>query len=116
MLHASDPPGSALSELLDETRRQLAEAGVPLVLCPVDRVLSASPYLELLMHGRPGALVVTDGHAAEPELIRVARTGRVVIALSSPPTDPSIIQTAPAQLVAAITRSVATRSAQTARE
>jgi hypothetical protein len=79
---------------------------VPLVLCPVDGRLSASPYLELLMDGRFGALVVEAEHAAEPEVVRVARTGRVVICVDCEPSEPSIIRTPGAALVAAIVRCV----------
>jgi phosphonate transport system substrate-binding protein len=67
--------------LVDETRRELALAGVPLVLCPVDGPLGDSPYLELLMDGRLGALIVSAVQAEEPEVVRVARTGRIVVPL-----------------------------------
>jgi phosphate/phosphite/phosphonate ABC transporter binding protein len=92
--------------LVDVARRQLAMAGVPLVLCPVDGRLSASPYLELLMDGRFGALVVRAEHAVEAEVVRVARTGRTLIAVDYSAADPSLITTSWSGLVAAVVRCV----------
>jgi len=93
-LHGRTPPlvglvfsGRMPRGLIDSTRRGLAAAGVPLVLCPVDGVLGESAYLELLRDGRFGALVVDGAQAVEPAVIRVARTGRVVIAID-PTQDP----------------------------
>jgi hypothetical protein len=62
-------------------RRGLAQAGVPLVLCPVDGPLADSPYLELLLDGRLCAMIVPGPHALEPAVVRIARTGRIVIGL-----------------------------------
>jgi hypothetical protein len=92
--------------LVDVARRQLTMAGVPLVLCPVDGRLSSSPYLELLMDGRFGALVISAEHAAEPEVVRVARTGRVVVAVDCKSAEPSLISTPWSALVATIVRCV----------
>ena len=96
--------------LIDVARRQLALAGVPLVLCPVDGRLSASPYLELLMDGRFGALVVDAEHADEPEVVRVARTGRVVIGVDTSVAEPALIRTPLSALVATVVRCVGSLS------
>jgi LacI family transcriptional regulator len=100
--------GAASDALLDDVRRQLAALGVPLVLCPVDGRLSESPYLELLMDGRFGALVVSPRHASEPEVVRVARTGRLVICVDADAevAESSIVRTLESELVATLARSI----------
>lgn len=84
--------GCDMVELANSVRRALAEAGVPLVLCPVDATPEKSPFLELLRDGRLGALLVTAAHAHDPSLIDVARTGRAVIAVDVGGTTPGMIQ------------------------
>jgi hypothetical protein len=61
------------------------------------------------MDGRFGALVVGAEHVVEPEVVRVARTGRVVIGVDCEPVEPSIIRTSGDGLVATIVRCVAAR-------
>src|SRR4051794_36431740 len=67
--------------LLAALRSALMAAGVPLVLCPVDGRLDESQFVDLLLDGRLGALIVTAVHADDPALAEVARTGRAVIAV-----------------------------------
>ena len=64
-------------------RAGLAAAGVPLVLCPVVGPVGESLFLELLLDGRLGALVVTAAHLDEPALAEVARTGHAVVAVGA---------------------------------
>lgn len=90
-LHGRTPPVVGLvmdprqpvadSPLAVETRRALDAAGVPLVVCPVEGPLGSTAYLELLMDGRLGALIVSRAQAEEAEVARVARTGRIVVPL-----------------------------------
>jgi len=68
-------------DLVDLLRRELMAAGVPLVLCPVEGPIGDSLFLDLLLDGRLGALLVTAAHAGDPALADVARTGRAVIAV-----------------------------------
>jgi hypothetical protein len=103
---AGSPAQADRDLLIDVARRQLAMAGVPLVLCPVDGRLSASPYLELLMDGRFGALVVDAEHAMEAEVLRVARTGRVVIGVDCSGSEPALISTPLSALVATVVRCI----------
>jgi phosphate/phosphite/phosphonate ABC transporter binding protein len=65
--------------LTTSLRVELAQAGVPLVLCPVDGPLAGTPFLDLLQDGRLGALVVTAEHGTDPALADVARTGRAIV-------------------------------------
>jgi len=74
-------------------RAELAAAGVPLVLCPVDGPLAETLFLDLLLDGRFGALVVTGAHGADPALVDVTRTGRAVVAVD-------VAQAAPGMVVA----------------
>jgi hypothetical protein len=76
---------------------------VPLVLCPVNGPVGESAYLELLLDGRFGALVVGGAQALEPAVVQVARTGRVVIAIDASEGSPaSIIRATRAGLVQTI--------------
>jgi LacI family transcriptional regulator len=77
--------------LLDALRPDLAAAGVPLVLCPVDGPLQASLFLDLLLDGRLGALIVTAARADDPALAEVARTGRAVVAVDVERAAPGMI-------------------------
>ena len=72
---------SAEDDLLAALRSELAGAGVPLVLCPVDGPLVDSLFLDLLLDGRLGALVVTAAHSDDPSLAEIVRTGRAVVAV-----------------------------------
>ena len=73
--------GSADDDLVELLRRDLMASGAPLVLCPVEGPLSDSLFLDLLLDGRLGALVVTAAYADDPALADVARTGRAVVAV-----------------------------------
>jgi hypothetical protein len=77
--------------LLGTLRSDLAEAGEPLVLCPVDGPLGDSLFLELLLDGRLGALVVTATHSADPALADITRTGHAVVAVDDGPAAPGMI-------------------------
>jgi phosphate/phosphite/phosphonate ABC transporter binding protein len=77
--------------LLNELRTDLATAGVALVLCPVERDLGASLFLDLLLDGRLGALIVTATHASDASLAEVARTGRAVVAVDAALAAPAMI-------------------------
>jgi phosphate/phosphite/phosphonate ABC transporter binding protein len=79
--------------LVDTPRQELAAAGVPLVLCPVDGPLGDSPFLDLLLDGRLGALIVTASHADDPALAEVARTGRAVVAVDVERAAPGMVAT-----------------------
>ena len=91
------PAGGALADqaLVNVLRVELAAAGVPLVLCPVEGPLSGNLYLELLQDNRLGALVVTASHADDAALAEVARTGRLVFAVDVERAAPGVI---PAQV------------------
>jgi phosphate/phosphite/phosphonate ABC transporter binding protein len=80
-------------DLVDVLRLELAAAGVPLVLCPVDGRLGESPFLDLLLDGRLGALIVTASHADDPALAEVARTGRAVVAVDVERAAPGMVAT-----------------------
>jgi len=67
--------------LAGSLRRQLSAAGAPLLLCPVDGPLDETPYLDLVLDGSLGVLVVTAHHAHDPALAEVARTGRVSVGI-----------------------------------
>lgn len=100
-------PDEAAVELGDRLRTALQAAGVPFVLCPVAGSLSEGPFLDLLQDGRLGALVVTAGHAFDPDLARLARTGRVVIvvgghAVASPGMVVTTAQDAPRAVLTAV--------------
>jgi hypothetical protein len=79
--------------LLAALRPELLAAGVPLVLCPVDGPLEASLFLDLLLDGRLGALIVTDAHVDDPALAEVARTGRAVVAVDVERPAPGMVAT-----------------------
>jgi phosphonate transport system substrate-binding protein len=87
--------------LLASLRPELLAAGVPLVLCPVDGPLEAGLFLDLLLDGRLGALIVTAAHADDPALAEVARTGRAVVAVDVERPAPGMVAT---------TRAVAARA------
>src|SRR5262249_13520430 len=87
-------PGAGEQDLLlDALRSDLRVAGVPLVLCPVDGPLAESLFLDLLLDGRLGALIVTAGHADDPALVEVARTGRAVVAVDVERAAPGMVVT-----------------------
>lgn len=98
-----DPEVAALFERL---RAQLAARGVPLVLCPAGRSVAASPYAELLMDGRLGALIVTAAHAADPALAETARTGRTIVALETVAPAPGMITAAADEVAAVLARAI----------
>lgn len=75
--------GPLLAELWENLGADLAAAGVPLVLCPTGGSAGMGIALDMLRDGRLGALVVTDDAAAHPDLVDVARTGRVVVAVGT---------------------------------
>jgi phosphonate transport system substrate-binding protein len=80
-------------DLVDAPRLELAAAGVPLVLCPVDGLLGDSPFVDLLLDGRLGALIVTASHADDPALAEVTRTGRAVVAVDVERAAPGMVAT-----------------------
>jgi phosphate/phosphite/phosphonate ABC transporter binding protein len=80
-------------DLIDVLRTELAGAGVPLVLCPVDGRLGESHFLDLLLDGRFGALIVTASYADDPSLAEVARTGRAVVAVDVERAAPGMVAT-----------------------
>jgi hypothetical protein len=82
---------AADDDLVDLLRSELASAGVPLVLCPVDGPLSEGPFLDLLLDGRLGALLVTAPYADDPALAEVARTGRAVVAVDVERAAPGMV-------------------------
>jgi DNA-binding LacI/PurR family transcriptional regulator len=84
---------AAHDDLVDLLRRDLATAGVPLVLCPVDGPLGDGPFLDLLRDGRLGALIVTASYADDPALAEVARTGRAVVAVDVERAAPGMVTT-----------------------
>ena len=94
-----DDLSPVLAQLWEELSAQLAAAGVPLVLCPAGDPAGMAIALDMLQDGRLGALVVTDDAAAHPDLIEVARTGRVVVAVASDLTlsAPGIVQSTVSQ-------------------
>lgn len=77
--------------LANGLRQALAEAGVPLVLCPVAGPLAQTLFLDLLQDGRLGALVVTAEHGHDPALAEVARTGRAVVGVDFERTAPGMV-------------------------
>lgn len=79
--------------LLQRLRDDLTAAGAPLVLCPVAGPLGESLFLDLLLDGRLGALVVTAAHADDPALAEVARTGRAVVAVDVERPAPGMVST-----------------------
>lgn len=83
-----------LADLWERLSTDLAAAGVPLVLCPAGGPEGMRVALDMLQDGRLGALVVTDDRTAHPDLVEVARTGRVVIAVGADlvPSAPGIVQ------------------------
>ena len=83
----------AHDDLVDLLRTELASAGVPLVLCPMDGPLRDDPFLDLLLDGRLGALIVAGTHAEDPALAEVARTGRAVVAVDVERAAPGMIAT-----------------------
>jgi DNA-binding LacI/PurR family transcriptional regulator len=80
-------------DLVDVLRQELMAAGVPLVLCPVDGRLGEGQFLDLLLDGRLGALIVTAAHADDPALADVARTGRAVVAVDVERAAPGMVVT-----------------------
>jgi hypothetical protein len=80
-------------DLVDLLRTELASAGVPLVLCPVDGPLRDGPFLDLLLDGRLGALIVAGAYAEDPALAEVARTGRAVVAVDAERVAPGMVAT-----------------------
>lgn len=84
---------SADDDLVERLRSELAAAGVPLVLCPVDGPLGDGPFLDLLLDGRLGALLVTAARADDPALAEVARTGRAVVAVDVERAAPGMVAT-----------------------
>ena len=74
-------------------RSALVSAGVPLVLCPADGPLDESLFVDLLLDGRIGALIVTAAHAADPALAEVAGTGRAVVAVDVERPAPGMVAT-----------------------
>lgn len=79
--------------LLQQLRDGLTAAGVPLVLCPVEGSLGESLFLDLLLDGRLGALVVTAAHGDDPALAEVARTGRAIVAVDVERPAPGMVAT-----------------------
>ncbi len=92
-----------LSDLWETLSADLAAAGVPLVLCPAGSAAGMSIALDMLQDGRLGALVVTDETAAHRDLVDVARTGRVIIAVGS-----NLTSTAPGIVHATASRATET--------
>ncbi len=78
-----DAMSPILARLWESLSAELAAAGVPLVLCPASGPAGMAFALDMLQDGRLGALVVTDDAATHPDLMEVARTGRVVVAVAS---------------------------------
>ena len=77
--------------LANGLRMELAEAGVPLVLCPVSGPLDQTLFLDLLQDGRLGALVVTAEHGHDSALAEVARTGRAVVGVDVERPTPGMV-------------------------
>jgi phosphonate transport system substrate-binding protein len=97
-----DEADAELVSLVDRLRRSLAEARVPLVLCPAGASLRDDPFLDLLQEGRLGALIVTADHAADPALAQLARTGRAVIVVGADPVAPGMVSVAPDEAAGAV--------------
>ncbi|GIW07286.1 MAG: hypothetical protein KatS3mg060_2091 [Dehalococcoidia bacterium] len=75
-------------------RRRLDEAGIPLVLCPLDGPVAESAFLDLLFDGRLGALVCPPPLHDDPGLQEAIRTERIVLAVGdSATTSPTLVRT-----------------------
>jgi len=81
-----DPPLA----LIAIVQRDLAAAGIPMVVCPVGAGLEGNPVLELVRTRRFGGLLVTATHLADPELGTLARTGFAVIAVGVDPDQTAV--------------------------
>lgn len=92
----------AVEALVARLQPALAEAGVPLVLCPSAGPLVEELYLELLRDGRFGGLVVTPAHAEDAGLAAVARTGRPVVAVGVARAVPGAVTASPEQAARAL--------------
>lgn len=90
---AGSDDGLSDDGLLGPLRAELAAAGVPLVVCPVDGRLDESLFLDLLRDGRLGALIVTAAHGDDHGLAEVARTGRAVVAVDVKRAAPGMVAT-----------------------
>jgi len=73
----------------DAVRSTLEAVGVPLVLSPIDdgADVARNAFVELLLEGRMGALLVTERQALTPTLASVVRSGHLVAAVgvAAPP-------------------------------
>ena len=80
-------PTPAALRLANALRERLTEAGIPFVLCPVAGAVAASPFPELLLDGRLGALFCSAGEELDPSLQEAIRTERIVIPVVERPVD-----------------------------
>jgi phosphonate transport system substrate-binding protein len=78
------PPDPASLRLADLVRHALHRAGVPLVLCPVDGAVADTPFPDLLLDGRLGALICPPPFHGDPGLLEAVRTDRLVLAVGDP--------------------------------
>lgn len=78
------PPDLASLHLADRVRQALHRAGVPLVLCPVDGAVEDTPFPDLLLDGRLGALICPPPFHGDPGLMEAVRTDRLVLAVGDP--------------------------------
>lgn len=88
-----------LASLVEPLRIELERSGVPFVLCPVGADLTGSPFADLVRDKRLGALVVGSGHASDPRIAALARTGHSIIAIGDADVAPGIVASAPERLV-----------------
>lgn len=70
---------------VEQLRSAFNTAKVPLVVCPIDSGLAASPYPALLKDHRLGALVIFPDLLADPDVAALARTGNTVVLLGDEP-------------------------------
>ena len=72
---------------------ELAAAGSRWCCARSTARLGESLFLDLLLDGRFGALIVTAAHGADPALAEVARTGRAVVAVDVERPAPGMVAT-----------------------
>lgn len=85
------PPDPLSLRLADAVRQQLHRARIPLVLCPVEGAVADTPFPDLLLDGRLGALICPPPFHEDPGLQEAIRTDRLVVAVGDPPSASSAL-------------------------
>jgi phosphonate transport system substrate-binding protein len=76
---------------IERLRPDFERAGIPLLICPAGDTLIASQLGQIMRDRRLGALIVGEEYVRDPEILDLARTGQVILAVIPGPVPPGMI-------------------------